>query len=69
MKDFFTVGQRKFILSMVVVLMAGVLCFIGKVDGGQFTNIIITTVLAFCGANAGVHLAEAWGKRAQQGGG
>lgn len=66
MKDIFSVGQRKFILSMVVVLLTSVLCFIGEVDGGQFTNIIVTTVLAFCGANAGVHLAEAWGKRAQQ---
>ena len=54
-------GQRKFILAAAIILMSGILCFIGKVAGPEFANIIITTVLAFSGANAGEHIAKAWG--------
>ena len=56
-------GSRKFLLAIGIVLVAGVLCGLNKVAGPEFANILITTVLAFSGANAGEHIAKAWGNK------
>ncbi len=56
-------GGRKFWLSLLVVVAATALCGFGKLDGAPLANVLITTVLAFSGANAGEHVAKAWGQR------
>jgi hypothetical protein len=57
-------GKRKFVLCGGIILISGALCAFSRVAGGDFANIVVTTVLAFSGANAGEHIAKAWGTRA-----
>lgn len=56
-------GGRKFYLACGIMLIAGALCFADKLAGTDFANVTISTVLAFSGANAGEHIAKAWGAK------
>lgn len=52
-------------LAAGIVVLSATLCGFERVAGPEFANIVITTVLAFSGANAGEHIAKAWGSKNQ----
>ena len=50
------VGGRKFIISLLIVLAATVLCWFGKVNEGVYSTVIIAIATLYIGGNVYQHI-------------
>ena len=57
--NFDSVGGRKFMLTVSTQIISSVLVWFGKIDGGVYSAVIISTVAAYIAGNVAQRKVEA----------